>query len=263
MRRRLLIALALIVATAASASAAVAHDQTIKVADHAGNATAVSGAFTPASAGALVIAKICLLDPGAGNPVITAGGVTLDGSTAFQQDQTSAWATGDGNMYIYSLANVSAASHTVTINKTNVARVTAFITVVTGAATSSYTDGTGAAATGNSTTPSPGTMTVTNADDFWDGFFCSDTNDDASASPTPNTNWTKPTNGEHLLGATDAYAATEYRANPGTTSGATASWSGATSGNWGALSFAYKAAGGGGGGPTCRADLLLHGAGGC
>jgi len=222
---------------------AVALAQTaVKKIDNDGTSTSVTNSLT-FSAGSLAILGLVQYRA-AGARLITS--VQLDATTSLQLDKELAQ-TSDGaaKCHIYTLANVGAGAHTITVTWTTGGpeRVTMFFHEVTGAATASYTDGTGASASGTGTAAASGAFTT-----LGDSFIYSLASFDTSSNPatvTANAAWTitDTTNGRETNGAANIVAGSEFKANPGTTSH-NGQWTN-TNTEWVSLGFAYKAAAGG------------------
>lgn len=249
--KKLILVLLVFIFSVSVANAQVAHVGTTHNVDHSGATTVLipagAGTITP-SVGELWIVSVCLIEPGAGHPAVSS--VTLDaGAQTFTQrifrEQND---NGDSSAYIFSLPNLSASAHQVTVTKTAAARVSAFITRVSGAATSSENDGTGAtgttAVTGTAPVVSGAIGGSPSGSSFFIGLMCSESANDTSATPTASTGFT--IRDTVITGATDIYGSVETNANPGSGS-QTPGFTAATTGLWTALGYAFKVAGAAGG----------------
>lgn len=224
----------------------VAHVQTTKTVNNAGTSPQVSGAMTT-SAGGLLLFGIMAFNTGTAVPVPTS--VKLDNTTAMGTGDVTLTANTSSNFNlrssIYSLPNVAAGSHSVTVVwpagiPTNCLY---FFTEVSGAATSSQVDGVGHGGSGVGTAASSGTFTTTNATDFWYAITSSLAANPATFSA--GASFTIPTNGSETNSAGNLCGACEFWANPGATSGAGTFT--LKTGDWVAVAIGYNAAAGGGG----------------
>jgi hypothetical protein len=248
--RLFVIVLALLWALSSPLEAAVAHVATIKVNDTTPGTTWTTTTVTP-STGELLIVGLVAYRSG-GTFTVTA---TWNGN-ALTEDKTIT-STNGADVFrasIFSLPNVTSATAGVAFTFSAATDFkTAFVMRVSGAATSSITDGTGGSATGSSTTPATGAMTSTNSDDFWVSVMG---NIDGSnpSTVTAGAGWTIPTNGSETNGASEVVGGIEYIANPGATS-KNGQWT-ITSSQWNVVGMAYKASAGGGATATPRQLLL-------
>jgi hypothetical protein len=221
------------------------HVQTIKKVDHSGIGTdVVSAAFNTTVSHALLICGACLTDVGAGNPTST--GAFLDGgggANVFTQDKTVQLATGDSRLYLFSLADVTPGSHTVTVNRnsTNVT-LSFFVTEASGAVSSSPQDGlTAGSGTGTGTSIASSNLGgVTLLDDFWIAVFMNEFAGAEGAIAATGA-WTLA-NSETNSGGSDIVSGAAYIENAGTLTGA-ATFTVANAAAWGVLAMAYKAKG--------------------
>lgn len=221
---------------------AVTHVATYVDANHTGTSpNTITGVVT--QLGDLVLCGSYVSETGAGHPTVTS--VQLNGVTAFQADVDIELATGDSRVYIHSLANVAAGTHTVVVARTALGNCTAFAMVVRGAATSAYTDGSNTwTGTGTSTTASTGARTAAAATDFW--FLMVGNETALNTTMAQISPWTIPANGSVVDGATpNAVAACAYIENPGTAT-ETGQMTLGASAAWGAVMFAYKVLSAGG-----------------
>lgn len=239
---------------------AVAHVQTVRTSDHTGVGTAVTLPSYSTGAAALVLVAVAAHDGGAGNPTITQ--VQLDATTNSSPDKVQLASSGDSRGYIFSFPNVGSGAHTIIVTRSSApVSIEAYVMEVSGAATSSPTDGAGSSTTGTSTNPASGNFTSSASDSFWLGFFMNE-NGGTDATVAAGSGWTMPAdpNGR-VTGATGGVVSgVEYRANPASTGPFNAQFT-AASATWVALQQPYKVAGGGGGGGGDKTGLLLRGAG--
>lgn len=229
----------LVLLVASTAEAAVAHVQTVNAQDSNSGTTLATGSFTTGAA-ALLIAAVAYYD----NPAITS--VQLDGSTTFALNVAKVSAT-DGAIHgaIYSLPNVSAGSHTVTVTWASATLYKdLFVTEVSGAATTAELDGAGASNSGTSAACSSGSYAAT-VTSFWHGLAVAPNSVTFTAG---GGGWAIPTNGTLLAGASSAV---EYLANPGS-SPQTAAMT-ITNKAWVCIGVAYKVASAPAGGARHRA----------
>lgn len=225
-----LVALLLLSVLPVSVQAAITHSATSKTIDNDGNASTTSGAFTPPAAGLVVVGLVIY-----GTPP-TVSNCQLDGSTSFTADKTAV--SGALRVALYSLANVSNASHSVTCTYSgNADFVDMFVSRFAGAATSSQTDGTGATGSGFGTSVTTGVFTTTNSDDVW---VCQVGGDNDSGAYTAGSGWTL---GDEESSSGNIAGGIEYQIVSGSTSGSCAMT--APSSNWVAVAIAYKSDGGG------------------
>lgn len=223
---------------------AVAHVATLKISDNTAGTTANGSSVTP-STGDLLIAGIMAYR--------TAGTFTITASwnaQAMTEDKTTTASAGGSTLFrtsLFSLPNVSTATAAPALTfSASVDFCTIFTMRVSGAATSSITDGTGGAGNTSSagaTSVSTGAMSSTNSDDFWVTLIGSDSG--ANPASLAAAGWTIPTNGSELNGAANVVAGIAYIANPGATT-ETGAWT-ASSSVLATVGMAYNAAAGGGG----------------
>lgn len=229
MRRVLLTCACFVVAWLVTqpASAAVAHVQTINAQGFGSSATLTSGSLTTGAA-SLLIAGVGWYD----NRAITS--VMLDGVTAFTFDLYKQ-RTGDSATRgaVYSLANVSAGSHTVTVTwEAETLYKNLYVTEVSGALTADPLDGAGATMEGDDTACSSGSYGATGTS-FWFGLAVIPSNATFTAGAG---GWAIPSDGS----SGSSFAAVEYKANPGS-SPQTANWTNDSHG-WVCMGAAYKIA---------------------
>jgi len=188
--------------------------QTVKTIDNDASTTSVTSSLT-FIAGNMALLGI-LQYRGAGARTITS--VMLDGTTPLQLDKELAQASdGAAKAHVYSLNNVSAGAHTVTVTWATGGPdlVTMFFHEVSGVTTGSpYVDGSGAAATNTGLNNAASGNFITLADSFMYGLLSLDTSS-TGFTLTQGSGWsiTDATNGKHTSAALCGGA--EYKANPG------------------------------------------------
>lgn len=218
----------------------VKHEQTTKTIDNDAGGSTTTGSIS-LTAGNLLL---CIVNQqrGAASPANPTS-VKLDGSTDFTLDKGQATDPGGDDAHrvsLHSLANIPGGSHTVTVNyAAGPNRATVFLMEVSGCATASYQDGSGASKfTATTTTPNSGSFSASNSNDFWIAAMVSA----SSANPatvTAGSGWAIPTNGSETNGASNCVSGVEYIENPGVTS-EDGTWT-ASSAEHACLVFAYKA----------------------
>src|SRR6185295_4033571 len=128
--------------------AVVANVQTVVTRNHGGGTT-TSRTITTGAANALLIATVCLFNPGAGNPTCTGVAGTGAGSLTFQRDihrPDEAVTSEDHRIYKWSVIAAAAGAYTITATHQLDANCVLYVEEVSGAATTSYTDGAGSSA---------------------------------------------------------------------------------------------------------------------
>jgi hypothetical protein len=220
---------------------AVAHVQTTETKFNSSLSTVTTSAVSY-TGGNLLICTICGFHSGA--TVQNVSTVKLNGTTAFSsRGDTGVFTSGSSNIRIqtYYLENVAGGSSTVTVTWAGAVDVaTVYVTEVSGAATSSSTDGVGASASGTSTTPASGAFSASSSTDFWIGAVCGPFPANP-ATMTAGAGWTIPAGGKETNGSSFLVSSVEYMANPGATS-ENAQWT-TDSGFWVASVYPFKAAG--------------------
>lgn len=198
------------------------------------------------SSGSLIL--VVVMGFGTGAAVNAPTSVKLDNTTTMTADVTSGDINTSSNFHmrvsIYSLPNVASGAHTATVvwPATIPTNTLYFFVEVSGAATASVVDGTGASGSGVGTAAATGAASSTNGDDFWIAATTS-----LAANPatfTAGAGWTIPTGGTETNSAANLCGGMEYIANPGATS-ENGQFTLKT-GDWVASVIAYKAAAGGG-----------------
>lgn len=236
---------------------AVALVQTVRLVDHTGAANPVSQAFTVVNNAALIVAVVAQFDPGSGNPKCT---VTCDGAamTLDRAQPALATSTEDHRVSIFSLPNIASGSRPIAVSRFLGDGTTAattnfvlYILEISGAATSSHTDGAGSGATATGANPASGNFTASVSDGAWIAAFVNE-NASADATIAAGSGWTMDTtNGRNTAGSPDCISGIETRMNPGSTGAFNGNFT-AASARYSAQEFVYKAAAGGGGGRTTR-----------
>lgn len=254
--RALVVLVALLCST--SVEAAVAHVATLKISDNTAGTAANGSSVTPSTGDLLLVGIMAYRSAGAFT--ITA---SWNGNAMTEDKTTTAIAGNAVSVFrtsLFSLPNVTSATAATALTfSASVDFCTIFTVRVSGAATSSITDGTGGAGntgTGGATSISTGAMSSTNSDDFWVTLIGSDSG--ANPASLAAAGWTIPTNGSELNGAANVVAGIAYIANPGATS-ETGAWT-ASNSVLATVGMAYKAAGGAAT-PGCKNGLLLYGVG--
>jgi len=221
---------------------AVANAQTVVVRNHGGGTTIATN-ITTGGANSLIIATVNLYEPGAGNPTCSGVAGTGAGSLTFQNDITRQNTSGDSRIYKWSVIAATAGTYTITATHTLNALGVMYLEEVTGAATSSYTDGAGASATATGANPASGNFTGSVTDGYWSAGFLNE-NGSSDTTVAAGSGWTMDsTNGRTTDGTQDIVSGTEYRANPGSAGAFNGNFT-AAGATWAAVVFVYKAASG-------------------